>query len=110
MDKQTATEWLTVAANEVQGIPLPVLRQAAAEARKTCTHHGQIVPAILGSFSVRSHQRHQQEMKRLARDGHNVPGYTALTPRSGVKQIGEVKALAAPLITPEELAAMKAEA
>ncbi|MGX7895490.1 hypothetical protein [Tsuneonella sp. HG222] len=46
MGSEAAEEWLTVAAGSLTDIPLDILRDAATEARKVCTHHGQIVPKI----------------------------------------------------------------
>lgn len=53
MKDDQAREWLTVAAAELAHLPRRVLESAAAEARKTCTHHGQIVPAILNSSAAK---------------------------------------------------------
>lgn len=36
-----------MAASELRDLPEDVIARAASEARKTCTHHGQIVPAII---------------------------------------------------------------
>lgn len=47
MSEDAATEWLAVAAGEVANMRPTVLKAACAEARKTCTHHGQIIPTIL---------------------------------------------------------------
>ena len=38
---------LTVAATELRDIPLDLLDIAASAARRTCTHHGQVVPTII---------------------------------------------------------------
>ena len=42
-----ARDWLRVAAGEVADIQTDLLEEACAEARRTCTHHGQIIPAII---------------------------------------------------------------
>lgn len=47
MSAQDADAWLTVATGEVLHLPGDILEIACAAARRTCTHHGQIVPAIL---------------------------------------------------------------
>jgi hypothetical protein len=39
--------WLRVAAKELAHLPPDILADACAKARRTCTHHGQIVPAII---------------------------------------------------------------
>lgn len=47
MIDRMAEEWLTVAAQEVSYIPVDILRNACADARRTCHHHGRIVPAVI---------------------------------------------------------------
>lgn len=47
MSGDDAHAWLIVAAGEVSHLPRDILEAACAAARRTCTHHGQIVPAIL---------------------------------------------------------------
>jgi hypothetical protein len=47
MGDEAATEWLTVAATTLGALPPDMLAKGAEAARKTCTHHGQIVPKIL---------------------------------------------------------------
>lgn len=47
MSDSAADEWLMVAAGDLAGHKTKLLKAACAEARKTCTHHGQIVPTIL---------------------------------------------------------------
>ncbi len=97
MSDDAAHEWLTVCATDVAHLPASVLQQAAREAGRTVTHHGQIIPAILGSFTVKSHEQHERTVRQLQRDGHQLPGRTApaLTDgRGGAKQIGQVKGLA----------------
>ena len=47
MSGEDAHAWLTVATGEVAHLPRDILEAACAAARRTCTHHGQIVPTIL---------------------------------------------------------------
>lgn len=47
MTDRAADEWIAVAASDLAGHKLNVLKAACTEARKTCTHHGQIVPTIM---------------------------------------------------------------
>lgn len=47
LSDDNARDWLRVAAGEVSGIHADLLELACAEARRTCTHHGQIVPTII---------------------------------------------------------------
>ena len=57
MSGDDARAWLTVAAGEVKHLPRDILEAACAEARKTCTHHGQIIPAILKEGEERLRNR-----------------------------------------------------
>jgi hypothetical protein len=47
MSGEDAQAWLRVAASELAHLPSDMLAKGCTAARKTCTHHGQIVPAIL---------------------------------------------------------------
>jgi len=47
MSDDAVKEWLAVAANEVRGMRPTTFKAGCAEARKECTHHGQIIPKIL---------------------------------------------------------------
>lgn len=47
MTAEEAEDWLRVAVGEVLTYPANVLHYAAGEARRTCTHHSQIVPTII---------------------------------------------------------------
>ncbi len=47
MSDSAAAEWLSVAATDLSGYRANLLKAACAEARKTCTHHGQIVPTVI---------------------------------------------------------------
>jgi hypothetical protein len=47
MSDEAAEEWLAVAATTVAELPADILEHCAALARKTCRHHGQVVPAII---------------------------------------------------------------
>lgn len=47
MTEGEAADWLRVAVREVLQYPSHVLREAAATARRTCTHHAQIIPALI---------------------------------------------------------------
>ena len=46
MSADDVEDWIGVALGEVLDMPLLILSDAAAEARKSCTHHAQIIPAI----------------------------------------------------------------
>jgi hypothetical protein len=47
MGDHEAEGWLRVALGEVREFPLQTLSFAAKHARRTCTHHAQIVPTIV---------------------------------------------------------------
>lgn len=47
MGDADAKTWLRLAAQEVRHLPIDILTESCAAARKVCTHHGQIVPAII---------------------------------------------------------------
>lgn len=57
MTPSEAEDWLGVAVGEVLRYPAAVLHQAAVEARRTCTHHAQIVPAIVREADELMEQR-----------------------------------------------------
>ncbi len=52
-----ARDWLRVAGQEIAYLPLDILRDACAEARRTATHHAQIVPAIIKAGDQRWNER-----------------------------------------------------
>lgn len=64
MSDAAADDWIALAANELRDIPADLLDEAAVHVRRTCTHHGQIVPAVFGHVQDRWDER-----KRL-RFGH----------------------------------------
>jgi len=47
MAGEDAQAWLKVAARELSYLPSDLLAAGCEQARRTCTHHGQIVPAII---------------------------------------------------------------
>lgn len=49
MSADEAEDWLAVAAQSLQHLPQRILSLACVEARRTCTHHAQIVPAIIAA-------------------------------------------------------------
>jgi hypothetical protein len=63
MGETETVEWLNVAAGTVSHYPPDVLDHATAEARRTCTHHSQIVPAIIEAADERmAHHRRMAEL------------------------------------------------
>lgn len=93
MTDSAVREWLVAAAAEVQHIAPDTLAAACAEVRRTATHHGQIVPGILGSEAVKRNATHERMVRQLVADGHVIPGRSApqLEHRGGVKRIGHLK-------------------
>lgn len=57
MSGEDAHAWLRVAAGEVAHLPRDILAAACGEARKVCTHHGQIIPAIIKEGDERLNTR-----------------------------------------------------
>lgn len=49
MSSDEAEMWLRAAAQSVNHYPFDILREAAANARRTCDHHSKIVPAIVAA-------------------------------------------------------------
>lgn len=63
MTADEAGDWLSVAVGEVIHYPAAALHHAAGEARRTCTHHSQIVPAIIEAADERmAHFRRMAEL------------------------------------------------
>lgn len=42
-----ADDWLAIASQEVAYIPVDILIEACGHARRTCHHHGKIIPTIV---------------------------------------------------------------
>jgi len=57
MPEADAADWLHTAAGDVAHLPEDILVDACREARRTCTHHAQIVPTIIRDGEVRLRQR-----------------------------------------------------
>jgi hypothetical protein len=49
MTEQETDDWLSVAVDAVQHIPIHIFERGVRTARQTCTHHSQIVPAIIAA-------------------------------------------------------------
>jgi hypothetical protein len=47
MDEHEAEEWLGAAVSAIGTVRIDVLDRACLTARRTCTHHSQIVPAVI---------------------------------------------------------------
>lgn len=92
MSDEAMRDWLAAAAAEIYHLPPHVMAEACAEARRTVNHHSQIIPAILASPVVKSHQAHERMIAGLLRDGHQIPNRTAprLEQSRGPHRIGHV--------------------
>jgi len=64
LSDENARDWLLVAAGEVGFIHADLLEEACAAARRACTHHGQIVPAIIKHAAERMDARNRLEAQR----------------------------------------------
>ncbi|MXO67775.1 hypothetical protein GRI72_02870 [Altererythrobacter marinus] len=64
MTDDAAAEWLAVAANELEGYRAGILRIGLGEARKTCTHHGQIVPTVIKAMEEATPWRMGKPLER----------------------------------------------
>jgi hypothetical protein len=89
MSEAEAEDWLGVAVGTVLDYPAGILDRASLEARRSCTHHSQIVPTIIREADL-----------LVARDASlreaSVPNFAP----------AEVKKLAAPKITQADVDAM----
>jgi len=88
MTDSAARDWLTAAAAEVRHIPPATLARACAEARKTVTHHGQIIPAITAA----SAEAMKPDPFAWALACHNPakPPSALSGPNDGPKRLGDV--------------------
>lgn len=94
MSAADAHAWLMTASDEIAYIPSDILADACTVARRTCTHHGQIVPTI-----IREAEEHLGARRRL---------HAAIAPAPA-----DAPKLNSPepwRPTPEELEQLKAEA
>lgn len=57
MSEDDTHAWLRIAARELAHMPGDLMADGCAHARKTCTHHAQIVPAIVKHTEDRLAQR-----------------------------------------------------
>lgn len=73
MSDADAQAWLTVAAGEVRDLPMDILADACADARKSCSHHAQIIPAILKSCEERMRQRKALAGIATVPEGRRLP-------------------------------------
>lgn len=72
MSPDEARDWLTVAAQEVMHFPPRILSAACLSARRSCTHHAQIVPHIVAEADA--------EWQRQARLDEYAPRHIIALP------------------------------
>lgn len=68
MSGDDAQAWLRVAAGELAHMPGDLLEDGCAEARRTCTHHGQIVPTILKHTAERMATRRKLAVPTIPKE------------------------------------------
>lgn len=57
MSDADAEAWLSVAGAELKDVPADLLADACRNARRNCTHHGQIVPTVFREVEERWESR-----------------------------------------------------
>lgn len=77
LSDDAASDWIAAAAAELQGLPEHRIVEGLAEARQSCSHHGQIVPTVL-----KAHRRAQAEIDGFVRQMDAISGHP-LRPRQG---------------------------
>jgi hypothetical protein len=99
MSDDMASDWLTSALFEVRAMDERQFRAGCQHARATCTHHAQIIPAIMqGSAEAAKPDFATQYIKRWNRALKDYSeGYPALTNSSSCpKRLGQVIKLPRP--------------
>lgn len=57
MAPEEAEDWLNVAATSVEHLPIDILDASCLAARRLCTHHAQVVPAVIAEGQPRLDER-----------------------------------------------------
>jgi len=88
-----ARDWLAAAVLEVRHISPQTLARACAEVRKTATHHGQIIPAIIAA--TQSASKPDPDLSFIRQWERSVIAYSKGYPAiehdaGGTKQLGDV--------------------
>lgn len=65
MSNAEAEDWLTIAARELQDVPADLLEEGCSQARRTCIHHGRILPTIWGHIEERWNERKRRRFTLL---------------------------------------------
>ena len=89
MTEDMATEWLTVAASSLKGLSDYELAKGFRAARLECSHHSQIIPAIMKANAESIAYRKQMDALCWDRPAHS--GAVQIEHRGGAKQIGSLK-------------------
>ena len=87
MSDETASDWLAAAIAETADMPDALFRQGVSEARKSCTFHGQLVPAIRAPQKRVDDYRASLGMPSISYKPDNVHQLAA--PRRGTGMIGD---------------------
>lgn len=96
MAQGDADEWLRVAARELAHLPRNMLDYGCSVARKTCTHHGQIVPTIIktvgewyeaaqGSLRYAERQARRDELPGASKDPFQIEWNPSLDELAQIK-------------------------
>lgn len=94
MSDETASDWLAAAIAETADMPDALFRQGVSEARKSCTFHGQLVPAIRAPQKRVDDYRASIGMSSISYKPDNVHQLTG--PRRGTGMIGDAVKRIAP--------------
>lgn len=73
MSDVAAEEWAALAATELRDVPADLLDDAMAQARRTATHHGQIVPTVFTIVQDRWEQRKRIRFGLIEQAGGVAP-------------------------------------
>ena len=91
MNDRDAEEWLRVAAKELIGLPLGLVDNACAVARRKCTHHGQIIPTIMAELEPELAR--QRSIDEAARAVEIIPRSRRLTAEQWIPTREELDAI-----------------
>lgn len=94
MSDDMASDWLAAALFEVRDMGETQFRAACQHARATCTHHGQIIPAIM--HRAREAAKPDPFAWALACHEPRKPVAAIASDRNGPKQLGQVIRLPRP--------------
>jgi hypothetical protein len=88
MTDETASDWLAAAVAETTDLSDDAFRAGVANARKTCTYHGQIIPTIVADASDRG--KPDPFAWALACHAPTMPAMHLDGPTGGARMLGDV--------------------